>query len=132
LLEREIDISERIARIKGMQRVDLIREGNYLIGITNVSSFGAKVASSLIKLGFDVCLTHSLEKEKSIINGRAKKTICQKTGLHMGKIFEEISASFGGNGGGHDGAAAFTFNHDSDLILQKIIENVKSQLRSKF
>ncbi|MFX1454779.1 MAG: bifunctional oligoribonuclease/PAP phosphatase NrnA [Promethearchaeota archaeon] len=130
-LDRDIDISERIAQIKGLQRVELIREGNFLIGITNVSSFGAKVASTLIKIGFDIVLTHSIDKEKTLINGRAKKSICLKTGLHMGKIFEEISESYGGNGGGHDGAAALTFNKDFEFILKKIIKKIKNQLRTK-
>ncbi|MFW9968694.1 MAG: bifunctional oligoribonuclease/PAP phosphatase NrnA, partial [Candidatus Odinarchaeota archaeon] len=54
LLKNKIDISEKMAKIKGLQRVELIREGKYLIGITHVSSFGATVASMLIKVGFDI------------------------------------------------------------------------------
>ncbi len=131
LLNKEIDISERIAQIKGLQRVELIREGNYLIGISNVSSFGAKVASTLLKIGFDISIIHSIEKEQKIINGRVKKTICIKTGLHIGKIFEEISKKFGGSGGGHDGAAALTVDMDSEVILKKIIEKIIEVLRSK-
>lgn len=132
MLNREIDISERIAHIKGLQRVKLIREGNYLIGITNVSSFGAKVANTLIKIGFDISIIHSKDKGQKTINSRAKKSICLKTGLHMGTIFEEISEKFGGYGGGHDGAAALTFDADLDIILKKIIEKIKQVLRSKF
>ncbi|MHA2038322.1 MAG: DHH family phosphoesterase [Promethearchaeota archaeon] len=132
LLNREIDVSERIAQIKGLQRVEIIREGNYLIGVSNVSSFGAKVASTLLKIGFDVSIIHSIEKEQKIINGRVKKAICIKTGLHIGKIFEEISQNFGGSGGGHDGAAALTVDMELDMILKKIIEKIKEVLRSKF
>jgi nanoRNase/pAp phosphatase (c-di-AMP/oligoRNAs hydrolase) len=132
MLNKEIDISERIAKIKGLQRVELTREGNYLIGISNVSSFGAKVATNLIKIGFDISIVHSMEKEHNTINARATKSICLKTGLHIGKLFEEISDNFGGSGGGHDGAAALTFDTDLDVIMKKIIEKIKQVLRSKF
>lgn len=132
MLNKEIDISERIAQIKGVQRVEIIREGNYLIGISNVSSFGAKVASTLIKIGFDISIIHSIEKEQNIINGRAKKSICLKTGLHIGKIFEEISENVGGSGGGHDGAAGLSFDMELDVVLKKIIEKIKQVLQSKF
>ncbi|MHA2182010.1 MAG: DHH family phosphoesterase [Promethearchaeota archaeon] len=132
MLNKKIDISERIAQIKGLQRVELIREGNYLIGISNVSSFGAKVASTLIRIGFDIGIIHSMEKEKNVINGRVKKNVCLKTGLHIGKIFEEMSKDFGGNGGGHDGAGALTIDADLDVVLKKIIEKIKQVLQSKF
>jgi len=132
MLNRDVDISEKIAKIKGLQRVELIREGNFLIGITNVSSFGAKVATTLIKIGFDISIIHSMEKNQYVINGRASKSICLKTNLHLGKIFEEISRDFGGSGGGHDGAAALTFDTNIDAILIKIVDKIKQILRSKF
>lgn len=132
MLNRDVDISETIAKIKGLQRVKLIREGDYLIGITNISSFGAKVATTLIKMGFDISLIHSMEKNQYVINGRAKKSICLKTGLHLGKIFEEISENLGGSGGGHDGAAGLIFNGNLDAFLITVVDKIKQILRSKF
>jgi len=128
LLQREIDISVKIAYIKGLQRVELIREGKFLIGITKVSSFGAGVASMLTKMGFDIGITISKEPNQYIINTRAKKTVCIKTGLNLGKILEEISEKYEGSGGGHDGAASLTINIEPDIILQEIIEQVKQYL----
>lgn len=127
-LKRDIDISEKIARIKGFQRVKLIREEEYLIGITNVSSFGAGVASVLIKLGFDIAIVFSKELNKYRFNTRAKKGVCIKTGLHLGKILEEISDQYGGSGGGHDGAAALSSNVDSETIITQIIKKIKNFL----
>lgn len=132
LLNRDVNISEKIAKIKGLQRLELIREGSYLIGITNVSSFGAKVATAIISIGCDVCITHSKEKNQYVIHSRAKKSICLKTGLHLGKIFEELSNNLGGSGGGHDGAAALTFETSLDTYLFKIVDKIKLILRSKF
>ncbi len=124
-LQNEIDISKKIAKIKGLQRVELIKEGEFLIGLTNVSSFGASVASMLIKLGFDIGIAISKEKNQYVINTRAKKAVCLKKGLNLGKILEEVSQSHDCSGGGHDGAASITINKDFDIILQEIIEKVK-------
>lgn len=125
LLKRDISISEKIARIKGFQRVKLIREGEYLIGITNVSSFGASIASMLIKQGFDIAIVFSKEANLCRFNTRAKKGVCIKTGLHLGKILEEISDQYEGSGGGHDGAAALSTKTDNEIIIAQIIKKIK-------
>ena len=128
LLKSDTDVSEKIAKIKGMQRVNLIREKDYLIGLTNVSSFGSSVAAMLIKLGFDIAIVLSKEGKNYRINTRAKKSFCIKTGLHLGKILGEISETHEGNGGGHDGAASITSNKESDFIITEIIEKIKQYL----
>ncbi|MFX1468972.1 MAG: bifunctional oligoribonuclease/PAP phosphatase NrnA [Promethearchaeota archaeon] len=128
LLKSDIDISEKIAKIKGMQRVNLIREKNYLIGITNVSSFDSSVATMLIKLGFDIAIVLSKEGNNYRINTRAKKGFCIKTGLHLGKILGEISELYEGNGGGHNGAASITIDKESNFIITQIIEKIKQYL----
>ncbi|MFW9900938.1 MAG: bifunctional oligoribonuclease/PAP phosphatase NrnA [Candidatus Thorarchaeota archaeon] len=125
LLKNETNISEKIAKIKGMQRVKMIREGDYLIGITNVSSYGAGVAKKLITLGFDVAIVLSKEENQNKINTRAQKLVCINTGLHLGKILEELSNEYKGNGGGHDGAATLTTTIESDTIITLIIEKIK-------
>ncbi len=127
-LQSEIGISEKIANIKGLQRVELIREGEFLIGLTEVSSFGASVASMLIKLGFDIGIAVSKDIEKYIINTRARKAVCLKTGLNLGMILEEISVLHNISGGGHDGAASITINKEFDIILQQILDKIKLYL----
>lgn len=128
LLKNETDISEKIAKIKGMQRVKLMREGDFLIGLTNVSSYGASVAKNLINMGFDVAIVLSKEEDHYRINTRAKKLVCLNTGLHLGKILEEVSENCKWNGGGHDGAASLTINIESDIIISQIIEKIKQYL----
>lgn len=128
LLKNDIDISEKIAKIKGLQRLELIREGKYLIGITNVSSFGAAVASMLITIGFDVSIVISKESKFSRINTRARKKICEETGLNLAKILEQISEKYEGNGGGHDGAASLTIDNESDYNITELVENIKKYL----
>jgi phosphoesterase RecJ-like protein len=131
LLENDIDISEKIAKIKGLQRVRLIREGDYLIGLTNVSSYGASVASTLIKIGFDIGIVYSIEKSELMVNTRAKKQICLKTNLHLGKILEDISINYSGSGGGHDGAASLTCRAEKKEVIDEIVINIKKILKGK-
>ncbi|MFX1391912.1 MAG: bifunctional oligoribonuclease/PAP phosphatase NrnA, partial [Promethearchaeota archaeon] len=128
LLKNDIDISEKIAKIKGLQRLELIREGKYLIGITNVSSFGAAIASLLIKIGFDVSIVISKEDNNSRINTRARKKVCEETGLNLAKILKQISKRYEGSGGGHDGAASLTIDNESDYNITELIENIKKYL----
>jgi len=130
-LEYDIDISEKIAKIKGLQRVELNREGDYLIGITYVSSYGAAVSSMLLKVGFDISIVYSKEKDFSRVITRAKKDVCLKTGVHLGKILGELADEYQGNGGGHDGAASLTSNVEQSIIINKIVEKVKQYLLSE-
>jgi nanoRNase/pAp phosphatase (c-di-AMP/oligoRNAs hydrolase) len=125
LLKIDIDISQKVANIKGLQRLEMIREGDYLIGLTNVSSFGSSIASMLLKIGFDVGIVISKELNQSRISTRAKKRVCIKTGLNLGKILVELSKKYEGSGGGHDGAASLTVDIEPDPIITDIIKKIR-------
>ncbi|MFX1444222.1 MAG: bifunctional oligoribonuclease/PAP phosphatase NrnA [Promethearchaeota archaeon] len=128
MLEFEQEISEKIARIKALQRLRLIRLKDWLIGMTHVSSFEAAVASLLINIGLDVSIVYSEKKRTFRISTRAKKSVCLKTGLHLGKILEEVAEEYEESGGGHDGAASLNGEHDLKKVLNKIIEKIKQIL----
>jgi nanoRNase/pAp phosphatase (c-di-AMP/oligoRNAs hydrolase) len=125
LLEKEIDISEKIARIKALQRVKLIRIKDWLVGITRLSSFGASAASLLTKVGFDIGIVVSEEKTGFRITTRAKKQVCLETGLHLGKIVSDINNV---NGGGHDGAATLNGKIGLAESLNQLIDKIKETL----
>jgi len=125
LLESKSNVSEKIAKIKGLQRVKLIKIGEWLLGISSVSSYSASVATMLINIGFDVSIVYSQEKNDFRITTRAKKEVCLKTGLHLGKILSEISK---GKGGGHDSAASLSGKEDLDIYLDEIINKLKQTL----
>jgi nanoRNase/pAp phosphatase (c-di-AMP/oligoRNAs hydrolase) len=130
LLKGDTDLSKKIAKIKGLQRVKIVREGDWLIGITNVSSFEASVANSLIRVGFDVGIVISDKKSDYRISTRAKKSLCITHNLHLGRILEEVSKEIGGRGGGHDGAAGLNGKDNQKEVLDKIIEKVKQTLNN--
>lgn len=125
IMKNDTEIPEKIAKIKGLQRVQLIQHGEWLIGITHVSSYEANVAKSLIQIGFDIGIVYSTKKSKFRISTRASKYVCGKTGLHLGKILEEVSTEFEASGGGHDGAASLNGTNNLEEILDKIIYKIK-------
>jgi nanoRNase/pAp phosphatase (c-di-AMP/oligoRNAs hydrolase) len=128
VLEYEPELSEKLAQIKALQRIELIRVKDYLIGITHVGSFEANVANLLINLGFDVGIVYSEKKTASRISTRAKKRVCFKTGLNLGKIMDEISKEYASSGGGHDGAASINCKNNVKEILGSILEKIKQNL----
>ena len=125
IMKNDTEIPEKIAKIKGLQRAQLIQHGEWLIGITHVGSYEANVAKSLIQIGFDIGIVHSTKKSKFRISTRASKYVCGKTGLHLGKILEEVSNEFEASGGGHDGAASLNGTNNLEEILDKIIYKIK-------
>lgn len=128
LMESDVDVSEKIAKIKGIKRVELLKAGDWLIGVSRVSNFSASVATALITVGFDVGIILSKKKEGTIITTRARKEVCLKTGLHLGKILNDIE---GGSGGGHDGAASLNCKDNEEIVLQKVIAEIKKVLMTK-
>jgi len=125
ILETKIDISEKIARIKALQRVKIIRFNDWLIGISHLSSFSAPAASLLTKVGLDIGIVVSEDKSDYRITTRAKKQVCLKTGLHLGKIVSEINNV---NGGGHDGAATLNGKINLEKTLNQLIDKIKETL----
>ena len=128
MLKVEPHISEKIAKIKGAQRAELIREDDWLIGISHVSSFEASVANTLIKIGFDISIVVSERKNEYRVSLRAKKKVCDTSGLHLGKILEEISKNIDAVGGGHDGAASIKISKEETNIRTLILEKIKEVL----
>ncbi|MBD3254791.1 MAG: hypothetical protein GF383_06845 [Candidatus Lokiarchaeota archaeon] len=127
-LKYEKDLSEKIATIKAVQRVKIIKENEWLIGVSNVSSFEARAARSLISIGFDVGIVYSEKKSKFRISSRANEKVCTKTNLHLGKILDHLSKEFNASGGGHDGAASLNGKEGLTLILDEFLGEIKAIL----
>ncbi len=122
------EVSEKIAKIKGLQRVELFRVEDWLIGISHVSSFGSIIASMLINIGFDISIVYSKVKSEFRISTRANKEICSKTGLHLGKLLNEIG---NGTGGGHEGAASLNAEINIENFLKTLLKQIKKILIKK-
>ncbi|TFG00106.1 MAG: hypothetical protein EU541_03280 [Promethearchaeota archaeon] len=130
MLKIEPHISEKIAKIKGAQRSELIRENDWLIGVSYVSSFEASVANTLIKIGFDISIVISERKDEYRVSLRAKRRVCDQCNLHLGKMLEGISKDINGIGGGHEGAASIKISKEELNIKTIILEKIKEILNN--
>lgn len=129
ILKMEVDVSEKIAKIKGSQRSKLIRYGDWLVCKTQVSNYESSVATSLISLGYDIVLVISPSKKSDAfrITARANQKVIKEAGIHLGDLFNSISEISLGNGGGHNGAAS----HVGKKNLDETIENIFSYFKKK-
>ncbi|MFW9949433.1 MAG: DHH family phosphoesterase, partial [Candidatus Thorarchaeota archaeon] len=72
-----------------------------------------------------ISIVYSKEKTGYRITARANKSICLKTGLHLGQILYELSA---GKGGGHEGAASLNTKVNIEPFLEQLLDSVKKIL----
>lgn len=128
-------LSEKIARLKGAQRMAVERAGDRLVVSTKVSSFEGIIANSLLGLGADVAFVGaSKPKEEEVrVAGRARRSLVDK-GFNLGKdVMPEAAKILGGDGGGHAAAAGATGTKPEkvDEALKKCLEITKSFIEKK-
>ncbi len=100
--------SEKIACIKAAQRMKRYMINNKVLLISHVSSFEAAAARSLIFLGADISIVIAAQKHETRISFRTDINFPIETGISLGKdIVPALIAKFGGEGGGHNGAAGY-------------------------
>lgn len=128
LIETEPDISEKIAQLKGAQRMKFEKVGQYLVGISKTSSFESSVCKSLISAGLDIVFVGSQRDEKFRISARTKQELVRR-GLHLGKMMEEIGNETNTTGGGHAAAAGLTGEGDVEAILHICMQKAMKFLK---
>ena len=125
LLEEPVDFSERIARLKGVQRSEVVKINNYLVTITSIGSYEASVARALISLGADIAIVVRHEKEGFRISMRSSKTFYRDTGISIsGHIIPSLKEAVKGEGGGHDTAGGFSGEGCSSMAIRRILETI--------
>lgn len=122
LLEEEIDFSEKVARLKGAIRSSAIRLGEFLVVMSEVSSYEASVARSLITLGADVSIVACERDNECRLSIRFSRKFCEKTGLHVGRhVVSELAKRVKGNGGGHELAGGFNGRCSSSEVQREAL-----------
>lgn len=117
------DVSERIAKLKSAQRVKIFKVNEFIVVTTDIGSFEATAASSLVKLGADVAFAGDEEKGSIRISGRANNYFVEKTSYNLAvNVFEVLQSEFGGSGGGHPAAAAFNCKVSSQVSLELLLK----------
>lgn len=116
LTDLEQDISERIAQLKGGQRLKFDRVGDHIVATSHGSSFESSVSKSLLSLGADVAFVGSQRNHKFRVSARARQDMVRK-GLHLGRMLEGIGFETSNDGGGHPGAAGLIGEGDVEAML---------------
>ncbi|MBI4399619.1 DHH family phosphoesterase [Candidatus Micrarchaeota archaeon] len=102
LLDVPLDLSQRMALLKSAQRMEITREGNFIIASSAVGSFEAASASSFVELGADFAFV-GCHCEDGRISARARSELSTK--INLASIMGQVAKEFNGSGGGHPAAA---------------------------
>ncbi|MFO7619002.1 MAG: DHH family phosphoesterase [Thermoplasmata archaeon] len=124
------DISRRVSRLKGVQRMKYERNGDWVVAVTEIGAFESAVCHALLSTGADVAFAGSQKEDEFRITGRAT-TLATGVGIHLGEMFNRIAAECSGEGGGHDGAAGLSGTGDIEAMLGICLHNAVAELKGK-
>jgi len=128
LTDSPTDISERVAQMKGGQRMRFERIGGHIVAISQGSSFESSVCKSLLSLGADIAFVASQRGDEFRLSARARQDLVRK-GLHLGHLLGYVGEETDNDGGGHGGAAGLTGTGDAEAILNICMQNAMAFLR---
>ncbi|MDD1751503.1 MAG: DHH family phosphoesterase [Methanotrichaceae archaeon] len=122
-----IDISLRMAVLKAATRSEIERFGEWLVATTEINAFEGYSAMALVDLGADVAFAASSHNSLCRVSGRAGREAI-KNGLNLADIMREVADAYGGEGGGHRGAAALEADGNPSTILEECRKRVAKSL----
>ncbi|MFQ5762237.1 MAG: bifunctional oligoribonuclease/PAP phosphatase NrnA [Candidatus Bathyarchaeia archaeon] len=112
--------SERLARLKAAQRVQLVNAADWVIALTMVNSYQSSAARGLLALGADVAVAAGESKGAVRVNLRCTDEFQSKTRIHLGKdLAFELGETFSGVGGGHASNAGVRGVGDASEVLAR-------------
>lgn len=130
LLTIPMNLSERVARLKAVQRGQIIKEDEWIIVASQVGSYQASAARALLHIGADVVFVAGKKGKNLTISMRSSQRFYRETNIHLGKeIVISLEEKFDGRGGGHSTSAGFNGVGDIDKALEICVESVLSRLR---
>ena len=133
LLRKKKELSERIALIKAAQRSEMSRINDWIILVSNVSSYEAAASNMLLSLGADVSIVVAQKKDEFRISIRSTRTFYEETQINLVsgvldpllKMFSQI------NGGGHTTAVGINGVGDGYSVVTQLLKLLKSLLMEK-
>lgn len=128
LTDSPTDISERVAQMKGGQRMRFERVGEYIVAVSQGSSFESSVCKALLSLGADLAFVASQRNEEFRLSARARQDLVRK-GLHLGQLLGDVGEETDNDGGGHGGAAGLVGVGDAEAILNICMQKSMAFLR---
>lgn len=132
LLEEEAPYAERVARLKGALRCQVLNVGGYLVAVSEIGSYEAAVARALVSLGADVAIVVSERDGECRLSIRTSRSFLDKTKLSASRdIALTIARLLGGEGGGHDAAGNYKGSCTASEALRAALLALTSKLGSK-
>ncbi|KXA91459.1 hypothetical protein AKJ57_01125 [candidate division MSBL1 archaeon SCGC-AAA259A05] len=125
------DYSRKVAMLKAAQRLETYRSHGRWIAFSEIGAYESDAASMFVKIGADVALVASSNKDKIRISSRSRSGVSSDTHLHLGKLMSQLADHFGGTGGGHAGAAGMMVRAELETVKKEALKKVRDMLRRK-
>ncbi|MGC8850395.1 MAG: DHH family phosphoesterase, partial [Candidatus Bathyarchaeia archaeon] len=128
MLHMPAGLSEKIARLKAAQRCRIYRVKDWIVAVSNLSSYQASGARALIGLGADLAVVMGGKKGVYRVNLRAAESFVESTRIHLGRdLAGHLGVVFDGSGGGHNSAAGVVTRRGSrEEILSHLLGRISS------
>lgn len=118
-LRSQPDYGEVLAKLKGAQRIEILKAGSWVVATSRVGSFQAHVARALLYLGADLAIVAGESDGETRVSMRATQRLMEAADLKLGtQIAEEMARRLGGHGGGHATAASFSTGAGEEETLE--------------
>lgn len=131
LFVSEMDISEKIARLKASRRAKIKRINDLILVTSEVSTYEASAARALVDLGADIAIVIAGKGKNEVrASARANPKMKKIQDFNLGKIMEEVGEKFQGGGGGHILAAGLNGKGDPKEIMQEITEKIEKIIKN--
>jgi nanoRNase/pAp phosphatase (c-di-AMP/oligoRNAs hydrolase) len=122
LIRTTMDDSERIARVKTVQRAHLEKVGKWLIALSEVGSYHASAARGLVALGAHLAVVAGKRNDELTVSFRATHEFVAETGIHLGTdLASPLGVRMGGMGGGHSTAAGANAKGNAQDALRLVL-----------
>jgi phosphoesterase RecJ-like protein len=122
------DLSQRIAVLKAASRAGIERQGDWLVASTQINSFEGLAAMALVDLGADVAFAAGRHGDRVRVSARSSRAAV-RTGLNLNELLGEVGRANGGDGGGHNAAAALEAKGEPRALLLECRKKVADRLR---
>lgn len=129
ILSLPMQHSERVARLKAGNRAKLLKIKNWLIALSQVSSYQASACRGLIALGAHVAVVAGQKAGEIQVSLRATQEFYTETGFHMGRdLAKPLGEFLGGMGGGHSVSAGANGKGNIEACLKFCKKLLKTKL----
>jgi nanoRNase/pAp phosphatase (c-di-AMP/oligoRNAs hydrolase) len=123
-------LSERLARLKAVQRVKIHRISCWVVAVSEISTYQASACRALLKVGADVAVVGGVKDEELRISLRSTRAFFKATGIHLGRdIAVPLGTVITGAGGGHGMAAGANGRGEPAPSLEKGVDLIREKLR---